>query len=127
VLAARRQVDVASIPTRSRKRVASSETAAWEGEAPAEPTLLKRQLVRAVPDGRVGRFAKGAVEVTVAGVKHRVSATEPIVLPPNVPHAVPPQGIEALEATTDLEFFSSPRADWKRGDEGYLHRSGNEP
>jgi quercetin dioxygenase-like cupin family protein len=44
-----------------------------------------------------------------------VSAGELIVLPPNVPHA-----FEALEPTIDLDFFSPPRADWERGDEGYL-------
>ncbi len=67
------------------------------------------------PNEQISYILKGAVEVTVAGVQHRVSAGELIVLPANVPHA-----FEALEPTTDLDFFSPPRADWERGDEGYL-------
>ena len=41
------------------------------------------------------------------------SQGELIVLPPNVPHARLTWRIEALEATTDLDFFSPPRADWE--------------
>jgi quercetin dioxygenase-like cupin family protein len=67
------------------------------------------------PNEQITYILKGAVDVTVDGVKHRVSAGELIVLPPNVPHA-----FVALEPTTDLDFFSPPRADWERGDEAYL-------
>lgn len=73
------------------------------------------------PNEQITYILKGAVDVTVAGVKHRVSAGELIVLPPNVPHS-----FEALEPTTDLDFFSPPRADWERGDEGYLRGDGHE-
>ena len=77
------------------------------------------------PNEQITYILKGAVDVTVAGVKHRVKAGELIVLPPNVPHA-----FEALEATTDLDFFSPPRADWELigngGMRGYLHGDGNE-
>ena len=34
-----------------------------------------------------------------------MSAGELIVLRATVPHALPPQGIEALEPTADLDFF----------------------
>ncbi|MGD9635109.1 MAG: cupin domain-containing protein [Pirellulales bacterium] len=67
------------------------------------------------PNEQITYILRGAVEVTAGGVKHRVSAGELIVLPPNVPHS-----FEALEPTTDLDFFSPPRTDWERGDEAYL-------
>ena len=50
-----------------------------------------------------------------------MSAGRLIVLPPNVPHS-----FVALEATTDLDFFSPPHVDWERGDEGYFRGGGEQ-
>lgn len=61
----------------------------------------------------------GAVKYVFDDHEIRVNAGDVLVVPPNVPHAV-----VALEDTVDVIFFSPARADWLRGEDQYLRKSG---
>ena len=87
-------------------------------------TVARLQLAKgcAVPEHhhvneQITTIEKGRVRCVVSGQERILTAGEMVRFPPHAPH-----GIEALEDSVAIDWFSPRREDWIRGDDAYLRK-----